>query len=449
MNAKKHFTIPFVVMMTLLIAIMLQGFFPMVKMKPLNGFTDEITKDTLTFKKCYNGTYQNFLTSYAKQRTGFREFFIRCYNQAVYTCFGKITNSNIVKGSNNEFYLTMYLNDITGKKLIWDLGSVENAKADAVKNVEETLEFINIIKQRGTDFLFVFCPSKTAVYPEYMPQPYKDEISDFQLIEYYIKLFEEKGIPYIDFYHYFQQIKDEFPYPLYAQTGTHWAESTIPFVCDSLFRKIEEVTGKAMPSIEILDWNLTTDYSGSDSELEDNLNLLFPFRKPAIPQPEFTLKDTIGKDRINLLLVGDSYFKQLKNSCFVNAFNEWDYWIYNRDIYSSRPFYNGKHMNMILTANEVIEDSDLIIAMFTTSFMSKYMFGFIPFAEEQLRNGGISDEEAIALIINNIKSNPEWYQKVVEQAKERGITVEENLLDNADYVLRTNKQKHQEMSKQQ
>lgn len=448
MRQKRHFIIQFISILILLSATLLQGLTHAVPIKPLCGFTEKLEKDTLNLKTYLDGSYQNYLSQYAKDNTGFREFFIRCYNQAAYTFFNKSTNDNIVKGSNNELYLTMYLNDVTGKKLIYDLGSVENAKATAEKNVEETQAFIKAMKQRGTDFFFVFCPSKTAVYPEYMPKPYKDEIADFQLIEYYIQLFKEKGIPHIDFYHYFQQIKDTFPYPLYAKTGTHWANSTIPFVCDSLYRKIEEVTGYKMPSIEILDMNPTTHYPTIENELENNMNLLFPIRKPAIPQPVFALKDTIGTDRINLLLIGDSYFTQLYKSCFVDAFNEWDYWQYNRDIYSSRPFYHTKHMNMILTPNEIIEESNIIIAMFTTAYMTNYMFGFIPFAEEMLQKGGYSDEEAIAIIINNIKNNPEWYQKVVEQAKERGMTVEENLLDNADFVLRSNKQKHQEMSKQ-
>lgn len=448
MNKKPYFFIPFIVFLTLLTAIMVQSFFPVVKLKPLNGFTKEAKLLPLNWKNYRDGSYQEHLTQYAKQHTGFREFFIRNYNQLSYSCFDKITNNAIVKGENSELYLIDYVDEATGKHLKRDYGTVEMAKADAEKNVEATLAFIDTLHHHGIDFLFVFCPSKPAVYPEYMPRTYRNQIADFQLEEYYIQLFKERNIPHIDFYHYFQDLKDTFPYPLYAKPGTHWAESTTPYVCDSILRKIEEVTGRAMPSVTIDDLNLTTDYTPQDGELESNLNLLFPLPKPALPKPVFHLDDTIGKVRPNLLVVGDSYFTQLKRSPFAKAFNEIDFWMYNKTMYSTRPYYDGRQMNMVFDANEILEEADLVVAMVTSIHQSPYLFNFIPFAEELLLKHGNSDAEALAIIIENIKSNPEWYQQVAKQAEQRGITVEENLRNNAEYVLETNKQKKQEASKQ-
>ena len=449
MKKKPYFTIPFIVLLALLIAVMLQSFFPLVKMKPLNGFTKEAKLIPLRFNTYLDGSYQEHLTEYAKQHTGFREFFIRNYNQLAYSCFDKITNNAIVKGSHDELFLTDYLDVATGKQLAKNFGSVEKAKAEAEKNVEATLDFIDTLRNHGIDFLFVFCPSKPAVYPEYMPKSYRDRIADFQLEEYYIQLFKEKGIPHIDFYHYFQDLKDTFPYPLYAKTGTHWAEATTPYVSDSILRKIEEVTGRPMPTVTITDMNLTTDYTRQDAELESNLNLLFPNKRDALPRPVFHLSDTAGKERPNLLVIGDSYFVQLRRSPFGKAFNECDFWMYNKTIYSTRPFYDGKQMNMVFDANEVLEDTDIVVAMVTSIHQEPFLFDFIPFAESLLEKGGNSDAEANAIIIGNIKSNPEWYQQIVKQAEQRGISVEENIRNNAEYVLETNKQKQQELSKQQ
>ena len=443
MKKNRYFLLQFLGILIVLGAISLQSFTHVVKMRPLDGFTSGTKQEKLTFKTVYNGTYQNYLTRYAKQNTGFREFFIRAYNQVAYSCFNKINNNHVIEGYNNELYLGMYLNDVTGKTLVRDLGTVENAKAVAEKNVEETLRLIDTLRQHGTEFFFVFCPSKTAVYPEYMPKEYQDQIADFQLEEYYIQLFKDKNIPHIDFYHYFQQIKNESPYPLYTKTGTHWAESIVPFICDSIFRKIEEVAGYSMPSVEVQDLNITTDYSIHDDELEAMLNLLFPLKKPAVPRPIFTLKDTVGKDRPNLLIIGDSYFVQMRKSDFVKAFNNWDHWAYNQDIYSSRPYYHGKHMNMIFDANVVLEDTDIVIAMFTTAYMTNYMCGFIPFALQQLENGGTNDIDALNNIIKDIMNTPEWYQAVVKQGVERGQTPEEAVYNNAAYTLQVRKQKRQ------
>ena len=77
---------------------------------------------------------------------------------------------------------------------------------------------------------------------------------------------------------------------------------------------------------------------------------------------------------------------------------------------------------------------------------SPYLFGFVPFAEKELSQGGYSDAEALERIKKNIRDDGAWYQSIVQQAEERGITVEENLQKNAEYVLYNYKQNKQTMS---
>ena len=446
MRNDRPFLLQCILLIAVLLAVLLQGFTHQVPMKPLNGFTENLQPTQLSFQTYYNGSYQKYLTKYAKQNTGFREFLIRNYNQFAYSLLDKITNNTIVKGSNDELYLTMYLDEVIGKSLARQFGNVENAKADARRNVEATQAFIDTLQRHGTRFLFVFCPSKTAIYPEYIPKSYQSQIAGFSLEEYYIELFKEYGIPHIDFYHYFREIKDRSTYPLYAKPGTHWASSTIPFVSDSLFRKLEEISGFRLPSIQYIDTNLSKQYSVMDGELEANLNLLFPLRKPAIPRPVFTLCDTVGKDRPNLLVVGDSYFTPFRQCCFVDAFKNWDFWCYNKEIYSSRPFFNGKQLRNILDAAEILEEADIVLAVVTTVHFNNYLFGFVPFATEQLAKGGYTDEEAIERIKKNILDDKAWYQGIVKQAEERGVSVEEQLLRNAEYVLGNYKQSKQQLT---
>ena len=433
---KKHFIIQFACIVVVFAVIMLQSFTRFVEMKPLKGFDkEEQAPVELNFKNYYNGSYQNYLTEHAKRNTGFREFFIRNYNQVAYSCFDKITNNNIVKGRNQELYLKMYLDEATGKTLQRYHPDVESAKAEARKNVQETLQLIDTLQRHGSKFLFVFAPTKPAVYPEMMPRLYRKQVSDFSLEEYYIELFKENGIPHIDFYHYFQAIKDEAAYPLYPRTGTHWAESTIPFVADSILKKLAEVTGYKLPSVHYIDDNLTTDYSIQDGELEASMNLLFPLNKPAIPRPVFELTDTIGTDKPNLLVVADSYFTQLENSSFINAFNNWEFWVYNRDVQSSNPRHMWKQLDMLLDTDEVLKNANIVMAVFTAPMLHQYMFGFTQTAQNLYQNGEISEGAKLRATIQMIKDNEDWMKAVEKQAEERGLTVEENLRRNAIYVL--------------
>ena len=444
MNKKPHFIIQFVCISAVLAAILLQSFTHIVKMNPLKGFDkEEQSPVELSFKTYYDGSYQDYLTEHAKRNTGFREFFIRNYNQVAYSCFNKITNKNIVKGRDQELYLKMYLNEATGVTFKQHFADVDEAKAEARKNVEETLRLIDTLHQHGKAFLFVFAPTKPAVYPDKLPSYYKNHLFDFSLEEYYIQLFKENHIPHIDFYHYFQDIRNTFPYPLYPRTGTHWSEATIPYVADSVLKKLAEITGYKLPSVNYIDDNLSTDYSVQDGELEASMNLLFPLNKPAIPRPVFELTDTVGTDKPNLLVVADSYFTQLRNSTFIEAFDAWEFWVYNRDVQSSNPQHQWKQLDQLLDADKVLDNADIVMAVFTAPMYYTYMFGFPQTAQNLFQNGEISEGAKLQAVIQMIKDNEDWMKAVEKQAEERGLTVEQNLRRNAIYVLEKKKQKGQ------
>ena len=444
MNKKPHFIIQFVCISAVLAAILLQSFTHIVKMNPLKGFDkEEQSPVELSFKTYYDGSYQDYLTEHAKRNTGFREFFIRNYNQVAYSCFNKITNKNIVKGHDQELYLKMYLNEATGVTFKQHFADVDEAKAEARKNVEETLRLIDTLHQHGKAFLFVFAPTKPAVYPDKLPSYYKNHLFDFSLEEYYIQLFKENHIPHIDFYHYFQDIRNTFPYPLYPRTGTHWSEATIPYVADSVLKKLAEITGYKLPSVNYIDDNLSTDYSVQDGELEASMNLLFPLNKPAIPRPVFELTDTVGTDKPNLLVVADSYFTQLRNSTFIEAFDAWEFWVYNRDVQSSNPQHQWKQLDQLLDADKVLDNADIVMAVFTAPMYYTYMFGFPQTAQNLFQNGEISEGAKLQAVIQMIKDNEDWMKAVEKQAEERGLTVEQNLRRNAIYVLEKKKQKGQ------
>jgi hypothetical protein len=450
MNKQWHHIIQFACITALLATIVLQGFTHVVKLKPLSPYTSNIVveKQDLTFKTYLDGSYQEYLGNLARQKTGFREFFSRCHNQVAYSCFGKIANKNIYKGKHHELYLKASLDDITGKLLRSKYGTIENAKADAQKNVQETLTLIDTLRQHGTQFLFVFCPTKPAVYPETIPDVFKDSISDFSLADYYIELFKENDIPHIDFYNYFKTIKDTFPYPLYTRFGSHWSEATIPFVADSILRKLEAETGYRFPAIELIDPNLTRDYSDQDAELEAGIDLLLPLCKPKVSRPVFTLKDTIDKDWPNLLVVGDGYFTQLQGSCFVEAFNQWDYWRYNQTSISSRPELNWNYLNQMFNTAETLEQADVVLAVFASNYLLNYLCGFNQSALELYENGITKEQESILPIMESIKNDPQWYGSIQQQAQERGISIEECLIKNAAYVYEMQKIEQEKSNKQ-
>ena len=442
MNKKPHFLIQFVIILVAFTATLLQGFTHVIKMKPLAGYVSDEQPVKLSFKTYYDGTFQNYLTDHAKRNSGFREVCIRSYNQSLFSLFGKSTNNTLVPGLNKEMYLQIYLNEIKGKTLKDCYGSEEYFKTKAQKDIEKTLVLIDSLKHHNTAFLFVEAPSKTWVYPEYMPQEYQDSIMSFCVQDYYTQLFKENGIPHIDFLSYFKSLKGKTKYPLYSRYGTHWAESTIPFVSDSILTKIGSLIGQEMPHIVCVDENLTTKYSKQDGEIESLMNLLLPIRKPAIPQPIMALSDTTLR-KPNILVIADSYFIQLHESCFADAFDRCEYWKYNDEVITKKIEFLGK-VKYYPDVYKVIDEVDLVMIINTSVYAYDYMFGFCETAQHAFVDRDAEGEELrIQNIIQNIKNTPEWFESVKQQAVERGIDLDEMLRLNAIYAIEMDKNKQQ------
>jgi len=432
MDKKPHFNIQFVCFGLVFAAILLQGFTHVIPMKPLRGFDKELT----------NPSWDEL----AKRNTGFREFFIRNYNQVAYSCFGRITNHSVSEGADRELYLDYYLNEINGSMLKSTYGDVETAKAVARQNVEETLRMIDTLRRHGKEFLFIFAPSKTRVYPEKMPE--SCVVDDFSLQEYYTGLFKEHGIPYIDFLSYFCAVKDTVAYPLFTRMGTHWAESTIPWVADTILRKMEELTHYDFPKVQNTDLCITSDYSQKDIELEHLMNLLFPMQKPAVPNPTFTYVDTAGKDHPGLLVIGDSYGTQLVYSGFGKVFDHWDFWVYNDQIQSSRPRFSWRELKTELDAVVMLEEADIVLGVLTAPDYYKYLYGFPKTVQNLYQRGFVDEGAACQEIVEMIKRDTVWYNGVVKQAGERHITVDSCLVGNALYFMEIKRLKNLEIAKQ-
>jgi len=404
--------------------------------RKLAGYTEPIEKVKPSLGSIMDGNYQNYLDEAAAANFGGRGFFIRYYNQLMYSVFHKTTNDNIIIGKNGEMFLKQYTDDVSGITLKKKFGSVDSAKLAAHQNVIKTLELIDSLKAHDIAFLVVLAPSKPAIYPEWLPDSIRPD--NFVLQKEYAALFEKYGIPHIDFIKIFNTLKPSEKYPLYTKYGTHWSNGTMPFVADTLLRSMEGLLNRPLPHIQLIDSNITRRYSRPDKELESTCNLLFPLRHPKMPWPKYALCDIPRNyQKPNLLVIADSYYTLLEVSPFSEAFGNVDYWKYNETSISKIP----ERQNQIAYINryEALTDADVVMVMFTTMFAYDYMFGFVETALKTFEEGDVYDrseyvEEQINHIIERIKNDPEWLGSVEKQAKREHITLEEALRKNAEYV---------------
>lgn len=429
------YTVLFVLIMVTLCLPLVQHVTGLFHTKPLEGFTAPVEPVKLNVKSFREGTYQAYAQRYLQQHFGFRNFYIRSYNQWMYSCFRQTTNDNVVKGENGEFYLRQYTDVYTGKKLRETYGTVDSARVAMRHNVEETCRIIDSLRRFGTDVIVVLAPSKPLIYPECLPKEIRQAHCPFSIQEEYAELYTQAGVEHINFVPLFRRLKQESSYPVYTRFGTHWAYATMPFVADTILQKIASVKHYPMPHVVYGDSNFSYRYKGSDREIEGQLNLLFPLRHGKIPMPEYSFQEDRAYRKPNLLVVGDSYFTQLRNTGFEKAFNQVDYWKYNDEAISSISERNGKVT--LVNRYEIISQADVILLVFTDIHAYDYLFSFLKTAERTMEDGPDHDpQKAISKIVDAIKASPEWYEKVRKQAEEKNISLEECLWGNAEWVYR-------------
>lgn len=431
---EKRYHIIFAVIISLLLLPVVQEVLPF-NCWPLEGYVETLTPVPFRGTTYRDFSFQDYCKKKAVQSLGFKSLFVRTYNQLLHTCFHESSNSNLIRGKQGHYYLKQYTDDVTGATLIQKYGSIDSAKAVANRNLQNTLLLIDTLKRHNIPMLIVLAPSKTAIYPEYLPDDIQQNISPFSLQEHYGELFRRNGIPCLDFVSLFRKMKSGTPYPLYSRYGTHWNASVIPFVGDTLLQRIGDLCGTSMPRIQYLDSNLSTSYTlKSDYELESTANLLFRMKREKNPNPSYRLsKANVGK-KPKLLIIADSYYTQLQGTCFEDAFEVVDYWKYNQQAFSTLPGRTGDVA--LLDRYKTITEADVIVVMFTSMFAYDYLFGFSDMALKVLADGSNYDlEAAIQNVIRRIKSDPKWYESVKKQAKERKISLEKSLRDNAIYVL--------------
>ena len=146
----------------------------------------------------------------------------------------------------------------------------------------------------------------------------------------------------------------------------------------------------------------------------------------------------------NLLVIADSYFIQLHESAFANAFDRCEYWKYDDEVITKDIEFLGK-VSEYLEAYNVIDEVDLVMVVTTSVYAYDYMFGFCETANEAfVDRDGKRRQKMIEETIERIKSVPEWLESVKQQAIERGIGLDEMLRLNAIYAIEMDKQKQQQ-----
>lgn len=369
----------FILLMVLGFLPMLQGWLQIIPFHPLNGVVEEVEKPIIERDAYVSGDYAKQAEAYASQHVGFREPFIRFYNQYLWSFYRKTYANDVVAGKKGWLYYPSSVRDYYGQELLRWHPSVEAAREKFDREVKYLNWIRSVLQENGVEFLVFMAPEKSFLYPEYLPDDAFDTtIVSFNACDYFAQRLEETGFPHIEMTRWFQKMKDTVDYPLIPQVGAHWIFPSV-YAADSLSRLMEELKGFSMPKIKIGEAypvsNKDHDY---DNDLELHLNLAFPLRHQFGYCPRHRVSVEQDSTTVNpkVLFIGNSYFWAM--NLFVpltQMFETTEYWYYFSTAYYGDSLTETANVNRMDLVEKLL-DFDYVVWFTTGNQMNKGTSGF-------------------------------------------------------------------------
>lgn len=398
----------------------------LVIVKGLHGSFDKTSFSEFSIKNWFNNSFQDGYDAYFNQNFGFRAPFVRLHNQLDYSLFGETNANSVIVGKEGYLYEKNYIKSYLGDDFIGQSQIEQKVKTiDSIRRV---------LKEHQTELLIIIAPGKGYFYPEYIPDSMLKPRGKTNY-ESYIKALSNSEIPYIDFNDLFLKMKDTASIVIYPKTGIHWSQGILPYVMDSIIKKIESDLDKNLKNIK---WEYTNPISKADkqdADIEKGLNLILPLSIPPMSYPKHHFEQGKYFDKPKVISIADSFWWQIFNTGISkNVFNKGEFWYYYKQIYPDQ-FTREAKVSDINTKKELFE-ADLVVLMATDANLYKFPYGFTK-ALNNPKIGSITFEKEIQNLITIIRSDKKWFAKVQEKAKTRGITVDSMLYLDAKYIIDT------------
>jgi hypothetical protein len=486
MNRVKN--IIFIFLLALLLAPVLLMHFPVLREKALFGhFTQNDRPDPKKWTRAswFSGSFQEGFSTGFNDNIGLRRTMIRINNQYDYSLFRIIHAEGFIAGKNGYLYEEDYIKEYTGRYFI--------GKTVLDRKLEKLFDVQRMLRERGIDLILVLEPGKASYYPEYIPRRYHAERSTISNYTYLTSKLKERGMNYLDLGQWFLELKGTSRYDLFPRYGMHWSIYGMNLAVDTLSRYIASVTGTGLPRFSVKNIEISDTPRSTDNDIEEMANLLFPMPNDTYAYPVNVFGDDSSHRSLNVLVVGDSYYRNIKDDFSGFLFKADTFWYYNSKVYPHihSDIVYVDHSNML----KKLEQYQVILLMVSEINLHCTFWNFIDQAyaalhpgyhdsyiynkENQIRNerewfrfmvskaslesrplqrvitadatylmnvnyDSIQDktaEDSIARVVWTIKNKPDWYAQVVKKAKERNIPIEQML--NRDAVFIYNSMKKQ------
>lgn len=343
-----------------LILTIIQEHTRFIHIKRLGGYTITPPKIEFSFQKFISGKYQSELDYHLKHKLGFKEFYIRTYNEYIYDINKETRAMDVYCGKEGFLYgsfKTYFGQDYKGERHI-----------DSVIARYKLLK--DYLESRGKTLLTFITPYKQDIYPEYFPEEFETITPQTTNYEYFTKSFKSANIDFIDFNAYAKSIKDTVSFPIFTKHGVHWSYYMSYLGMDTIVSTLKK-KGYKIPQHKISKKWTTTKPRGDEYDMGNLLNIArqLPTEERKQIMLEYLEPDTSAP---NLIVVADSFWWQISNQGFpAYLFKNYEYWYYGNTIYDKD--WQVKNIKDI-SLSQRVDDYDIFLFLFGPWTFTKFPF---------------------------------------------------------------------------
>lgn len=407
--------------------------FRFADLTPLQGYMEHVPQPRFSLPSWLEGKYQDQAEKYANEQVGFRPVLVRLRNQLIFTFFKETSTREVVVGKEQYLYEQKYIEAYLGKDFIGK-DSIER-RVWRLKQLQDTLD------AQGVHLAVILAAGKASFFPQYIPDRYTPSRKSISNYDYYREQFETHGIHYIDFNQWFLQMKDTSSYPLYPKYGIHWSKYSLVLVADSILHYIEKQKGINLAELQIENIEVSDTARGIDYDMGAALNLLYKLQGYPLAYPHILTSEDGDVSKPAVVVIGDSYYSELAATLLEdNVFSDARFWFYNEHIYASGDKAIGTTGE--IDPKEQVEKQDVVFLLATEANLDRLGFGAIEtlynayYRPHLYENNFQKRKERIEYWKEQIRNNPDWLSSVEDKARKRGISTEEMIAIDAEYMVK-------------
>lgn len=251
---------------------------------------------------------------------------VRAKNQLIYSLFGSSAAPGVAIGRNGNLYEQIYIDELCARGGAPDLARID-AWAATIREIQDQAE------AAGKRFVYLISPSKAARYPDDLPPelscPARDRANIDKLAPYRAALVA-KGVRHVDGAGLMSARRTQYPVALFPRGGSHWNSLGAALTLREITVVLEAAGKDPRIGRFDFDWSRTPEEFGTDRDLLDLLNLLWP--DASYPT---TIIAGVGANACarapRLLAMGGSFLNQiLAAATQAPCPPQIDYWFYMR-----------------------------------------------------------------------------------------------------------------------